>query len=167
MPQAQSWFPVQKQPTLAVTFTPLPQPFHALLPLPPSPLATKTDAMFQHQLLPTQLQPFLLNHTPPLPLLTVTTTAVTPRPSLLNVPKKPQQPPSLQNHTPLLLLPTVTTMVVTSRPSLPRLLNKHHWPLPLPELSAQSPNLLLQLLILLLLASPQVSSSNPKVLLLV
>ncbi|CAI4242247.1 BAI_1a_G0000890.mRNA.1.CDS.1 [Saccharomyces cerevisiae] len=52
----QSWFPVQKQPTLAVTFTPLPQLSHAHLPLPPSHLVTKTDAMFQHQLLPTQLQ---------------------------------------------------------------------------------------------------------------
>ncbi|AJO97890.1 hypothetical protein H823_YJM1447A00081 [Saccharomyces cerevisiae YJM1447] len=125
MPQVQSWFPVQKQPTLAVTFTPLPQLSHAHLPLLPSHLVTKTDAMFQHQLLPTQLQPF---------------------------------PPS---HTPLLPLLTVTTMAVTPRLSLPRLPNKHHWPL------AQSPSLLLQLLILLLPAPSLVLSFNPKVWLLV
>ncbi|CAI4395536.1 CFF_collapsed_G0026190.mRNA.1.CDS.1 [Saccharomyces cerevisiae] len=66
--------------------------------------------------------------------------------SLLNVLKKLQQPPFLQNHTLLLPLLTVTTTAVTPRLSLPRLPNKHHWPL------AQSPSLLLQLLILL--ASP-------------
>ena len=115
MPQVQSWFPVQKQPTLAVTFTPLPQLSHAHLPLPPSHLVTKTDAMFQHQLLPTQLQPFPPSHTPLLLLLTVTTMAVTPRLSLLNVLKKPQQPPFLQNHTLLLPLLTVTTTAVTLR----------------------------------------------------
>ncbi|AHY74380.1 AQG_2a_G0016780.mRNA.1.CDS.1 [Saccharomyces cerevisiae] len=161
MPQVQSWFPVQKQPTLAVTFTPLPQLSHAHLPLPPSHLVTKTDAMFQHQLLPTQLQPFPPSHTPLLLLLTVTTMAVTPRLSLLNVLKKLQQPPFLQNHTLLLPLLTVTTTAVTPRLSLPRLPNKHHWPL------AQSPSLLLQLLILLLPAPSLVLSFNPKVWLLV
>ncbi|CAI4523683.1 CNB_1a_G0025420.mRNA.1.CDS.1 [Saccharomyces cerevisiae] len=75
--------------------TPLPQLSHAHLPLPPSHLVTKTDAMFQHQLLPTQLQPFPPSHTPLLLLLTVTTMAVTPRLSLLNVLKKLQQPPFL------------------------------------------------------------------------
>ncbi|CAI4520756.1 BHH_G0025530.mRNA.1.CDS.1 [Saccharomyces cerevisiae] len=123
---------------------------------------TKTDAMFQHQLLPTQLQPFPpASHTPLLLLLTVTTMAVTPRLSLLNVLKKLQQPPFLQNHTLLLPLLTVTTTAVTPRLSLPRLPNKHHWPL------AQSPSLLLQLLILLLPAPSLVLSFNPKVWLLV